>query len=103
MSSERTQARWTAHGYTRETPLLWADEANTRQAPCPRFGFGLDWHSERGGDFFIQLGGLPNASSRPCLGRVIMGMGLLDPQTRGTLAHARIRAASTEVLPGDEL
>ena len=99
--------RWAAHGYNPESPLLWANEATARQAPCGRFGFGLDWHAKGGGDFFIQLGlSSTTTVQRPCLGRVIAGMSLLGPTTRGTLAHGRVRSAlstGSGTSTGDEL
>lgn len=94
--------RWAAHGYDRDTPLLWADEVSAREAPCPRFGIGMDWYHKKGGDFFILLdlsassSSSPSSSQRPCFGHVVRGMSLLTAETSGTMAHAKIRAIPKE-------
>ena len=106
--SDRRTARWQAHGYARDSPLLWINEATAQQAPCPRYGFGLDWFARGAGDFFISLPDLSTnhqhqPHNRPCLGRVVTGRNWLTTETHGTLAHARIRAVDEKANGGDEL
>lgn len=90
----QAMARWEAHGFSPESPLLWTDETSVRQAPCQRYGLGMDWNAQKGGDIFIHLG-LPTATTRPCLGRVVEGVSWLNAQTHGTLAHARVVSSTT--------
>jgi hypothetical protein len=87
--------RWAAHGYHRpETPLLWANETSARQAPCSRYGFGVDWYARQGADIFVYLDYLP-PSRRPCLGHVVQGQQwFVGKPVGGTLAYARIRTVS---------
>jgi len=85
-------AHWQEQGINPHTPLLWASEASQQQAPCPKYGFGIDWEMARGGDFFITLDNAASENSRTCLGRVVSGSQYLTSQTNGKLS-------STKILP----
>eukprot|EP00977_Amphora_coffeiformis_P018437 scaffold6485_cov172-Amphora_coffeaeformis.AAC.2 len=93
VATDRT--RWQAQGIDPHTPLLWALEASAQQAPCPEYGFGIDWEMAQGGDFFITLG-TATSKNRPCLGRVVTGTEYLTSHTKGTMTVAKVRPASLD-------
>jgi cyclophilin family peptidyl-prolyl cis-trans isomerase len=94
--------RWAAHGLHPDRALLWPSGATVTEAPCPRYGVGVDWEGTGAGEFFIVLN-LPSAetASRTCLGRVVHGMEWLPSIRQATIAGTRILVG--DVAARDEL